>query len=144
LWNVEPCVCPNGSGGVAMHNTVHLPGACSLFLAIMPPKGLIPPITTNLPPTMTKWHEYCTSPTFTIWDPLRDWFSSEGLDVFEVVGSTTVKPQVDELRGHDGTYSTHYAPPSIVDKHRVCEHRPLRYVCTNFVCRGQFIVLPGL
>ena len=107
----------------------------------MPPKCRIPPITTNLPSTLAKWRDHCTSPTFTIWDPLRDWFSSEGLEVFDVVGSTTVKPQVNELRACDGTYSTHYASPNIVHEHRVCELRPLRYICADVVRRDRFIVL---
>src|ERR1700734_3272659 len=104
----------------------------------MPPASRVPPITTNLPSTLTKWRDFNTSPLHAIWDPLRAWFSSEGLHAFDhVMGSTTVKPPVNELRAHDGTYSTHYGAPRITHDHRVCEHTFLYSVYTDVVRRDQ-------
>jgi hypothetical protein len=86
------------------------------------PLGSTMRLTSNLPSTLIIWRDYNTSPTFAVWEPLRSWFLSEGLHIFEVTGSTTVKPAVNELRAHDGTYSTHYGPPNITHEHRVREH----------------------
>jgi hypothetical protein len=108
----------------------------------MPPESPVHPITTNLPPTLLKWREYNTYPTFTIWEPLRDWFRSEGLHAFDVDGETRVKPPKNELRAHDGVvYGTHYHPPNIVHEHRVCEHTPLCSVRADVVCRDPSTVL---
>jgi hypothetical protein len=109
---------------------------------MMPPESPIHPITTDLPSTLVKWRGYKTFPTFTVWEPLRAWFRSKGLHVFDVTGDTTVKPPTDELRAHDGiVYSTHYAPPNIVHEHRVCEHRRLRSVRADVARRDPSIVL---
>jgi len=81
------------------------------------------PLTTELPPTLAKWRAYRTLPLIAVWDPLRDWFSSKGLHIFhEVKGFEMVKPPLNELRAHDGTYSTHYGPPNLAYTHRVYEH----------------------
>ena len=106
---------------------------------------LVCPTTAELPSTLDKWRSSDTSPLQAVWDPLRDWFSSEGLHVFDhEMGNTIVKPPVQELRAHDGTYSTHYGPPNIAHEHRVCEHKSLCPVCADAGRRDQFIVLLGL
>ncbi|KIM81815.1 hypothetical protein PILCRDRAFT_821171 [Piloderma croceum F 1598] len=85
----------------------------------MPPESPVHPITTNLPSNLVKWREYHTIPRFAIWEPLRDWFRSEGLHVFDVTGDTTVKPPTNEPRAHDGVvYGTHYGPPNLIHEHR--------------------------
>ena len=99
-------------------------------------------ITTNLPSNLTKWRDSYTPPLQAVCDPLRTWFSSEGMHVFDQeIGSTIVKPRVNELRVHDGTYSTHYGPPNIAHEHRVCEHTILCSVCADVVCGDRFIPL---
>ena len=71
-------------------------------------------LITELPPTLAKWRAYGTLPLIAVWDPLRDWFSSKGLQIFhEVKGRERIKPPLNELRAHDGTYSTHYGPPDL-------------------------------
>ena len=86
----------------------------------MAPGSCISPITTDLPSTLAEWRAYGTYPLISAWDPLRAWFSLEGLHIFDAKGTTTVKPPVNEFRAYDGTYGTHYAPPHIVHEHRVC------------------------
>jgi hypothetical protein len=92
-------------------------------------------VTTNLPSTLVKWRDYDTSPMIALWDHLRAWFSSQGLHIFEILGVTLVKPPANELRAHDGTYSTHYDPPKFVQEHRVPQHMSIPSVCADFVCR---------
>jgi hypothetical protein len=102
------------------------------------------PITTNLPSNLIEWREYCSTSTFTVWEPLKDWFRSEGLHAFDIKGdmSLRVKPPVDELRTHDGVvYGTHYHPPNRVHEHRVCEYTLLRSVRADVVRRDRSIVL---
>ena len=77
---------------------------CNLHLT-MSSGSLVGPITTNLPSTLVKWRDYDTSPMIALWDHLRTWPSLQGLHIFEVI---LVKPPANELRDHDGTYSTHY------------------------------------
>jgi hypothetical protein len=86
----------------------------------MAPGSPANPITMNLPSTLEEWRGYNNYPLITVWDPLRTWFSSQGLDIYEVAGETIVKPPMNELRTYDGTYGTHYAPPSIEHENRVC------------------------
>ena len=106
----------------------------------MPLTNPVRPNTTNLPSTLTKWRDYDTTPMISVWDPLRAWFSSEGLRVFDVMGSTTVKPPTNELRTHDGTFSTQYGPPNLVHEHRVRNHTSSRSLDINILCRDQSIV----
>src|ERR1700734_2308301 len=81
------------------------------------------PIIANLPSTLAKWRDYNTSPRLAVWDPLRTWFASQGLHIFDhAPESTVVKPPTNTLRAHDGTYGTHYNPPNSAHEHRVCEH----------------------
>jgi hypothetical protein len=84
----------------------------------------IHPMTTDLPSTLTEWRAYCTFPLLAVWEFLRDWFASEGLYLFSQKmedRSAYVLLPVNELRAHDGTYSTHYAPPDIEHANVVCE-----------------------
>jgi hypothetical protein len=80
------------------------------------------PMIKGLPPTLLKWHAYRTPPMHGVWEPLRAWFASEGLQIVDPQKSSmlmTVTPQINEIRAHDGTYSTHYGPPRIAHEHRV-------------------------
>jgi hypothetical protein len=92
----------------------------------------IHPITADLPSTLAEWRAYCTWPTLAVWDPLRDWFSSQGLRIFQptVRNTGNVKPPVNELRAYDGTYGTHYAPPNIQLTHNVGE----QHIVTLALC----------
>jgi hypothetical protein len=76
---------------------------------------------TNLPSTLAEWSDHRISPIHGVWEPLRAWFASEGLYVFDQKkGETTVTPPVNELRAPDVTYSTQYDSPNIALEHRVC------------------------
>jgi len=111
---------------------------------MMPTEICARPITKGLPPTLLKWHAYSTPPMHGVWEPLRDWFASEGLQIFDPQKTSmlmTVTPQINEIRAHDGTYSTHYGPPRIAHEHRVCKHVLLLPVRIDVFDREQFIVL---
>jgi hypothetical protein len=123
-------------------NCFNIPSPLSDMHTTMPPNSDVRPVTANLPATLAKWRGYNTTPRLAVWDPLRDWFASQGLHFFNhAPESTVVKPQVNELRAHDGTYSTHYNPPNISHEHRVCEHTSLHPACVDVNCREPFIVL---
>jgi hypothetical protein len=111
----------------------------TLLHSTMPPTNPVQPNTINLPSTLTKWRDYDITPMISVWDPLRAWFSSEGLRVFDVMGATTVKPPTNELRTHDGTFSTHYGPPNLIHEHRVRNHTSSCSLDTNVVHRDQSI-----
>ena len=102
----------------------------------MPTESSAHPITKDLPPTLLKWHAYRTPPMHGVWEPLRAWFASEGLLIFDPQkhpSLMTVTPQINEIRAPDGTYSTHYGPPRIAHEHMVCEHVLLLPVLVDVV-----------
>ncbi|KIM71285.1 hypothetical protein PILCRDRAFT_17204 [Piloderma croceum F 1598] len=78
----------------------------------------------------SSWRAYCTWPTLAVWDPLRDWFSSQDLRIFQPTLRNTgdVKPLVNELRAYDGTYGMHYAPPNIQLTHNRAIHSIARTI----------------
>jgi len=105
------------------------------------------PITTDLPSTLAKWSAYSTRPLIAVCDPLKAWFSSQSLNICEEVKRfEMVRPPVNELRAHDGTYGIFCAPLNIAYIHRVCEHVLFHSVqilseLTSFSEREQFTAL---
>jgi hypothetical protein len=57
---------------------------------------------------------------------------------------TTVTPQINEIRAHDGIYSTHYGSPRIAHEHRVYEDILLLPVWADIVDRAVHCIASEL